>query len=319
MGEREPWEVRTETDLASRFIPHSAFLPATPRSGKMRSSVAILVVVVAGVFVPGMAQQYASGSDTVFGSGQTGSSSTVGSGSGSSSSQGSLGSAGSGSASAGQGAGQSGSGAAGSGFAGFAGAGRPIGGSGTGGAAFAGAAAAGRGVAGFPGFGGAAGTAGQGGAASFQRGTSVIQQQATTTVTVTVTIDRFTTLTDIVFQSFEVTLTQFVVQTATRPVQKVVSTPVNDQVAITTTVLHRPEYITLTETKSDFRLAVRTSISHVTLTHTSYNIIHMPFTITATETVQLTSPVVRTVINTRRHVVTDYRTIVNTVYVRGYH
>ncbi|MGU0940889.1 hypothetical protein ACSETY_34680, partial [Pseudomonas aeruginosa] len=87
--------------------------------------------------------------------------------------------------------------------------------------------------------------------------------------------------------------------------------------AITTTVLHRPEYITLTETKSDFRLAVRTSISHVTLTHTSYNIIHMPFTITATETVQLTSPVVRTVINTRRHVVTDYRTIVNTVYVRG--
>ncbi|MGU0940920.1 hypothetical protein ACSETY_34850, partial [Pseudomonas aeruginosa] len=126
----------------------------------------------------------------------------------------------------------------------------------------------------------------------------------------TVTIDRFTTLTDIVFNSYSVTLTQFVVETATRPVQQVVVTPVNDQVAIATTVIYRPEYVTLTETKSDFRLDVRTSVSHVTLTHTSYNIIHMPFTITATETVHLTSPVVRTVINTQRQVVTDYRTIV---------
>ena len=65
---------------------------------------------------------------------------------------------------------------------------------------------------------------------------------------------------------------------------QVVVTPVNDQVAVSTTVLHRPEFITLTETKSDFRLAVRTSVTHVTLTHTAYNIMHVPFTITATET-----------------------------------
>ncbi|MPD06674.1 hypothetical protein E2C01_102498 [Portunus trituberculatus] len=47
---------------------------------------------------------------------------------------------------------------------------------------------------------------------------------------------------------------------------------------------------------------------------------HVPFTITATETVHLTSPVVRTVISTQRQVVTDFRTIVNTIYVHGgYH
>ncbi|XP_045136069.1 cell wall protein IFF6-like [Portunus trituberculatus] len=278
----------------------------------MRCWAAFLVVLVAGFhFVPSMGQTYGSGSASGSGTGS-------GSASGSafvSGQTGTSGTAGSGSASGGQGAGQFSNGGTGSGFAGSAGAGRTVG------AGFgAGTGAAGRGVAGFPGFVGTAGTAGQGGAGAFQRGTSVIQQQPTPTVTQTVTIDRFTTLTDIVFQSYGVTLTQFVVETATRPVQQVVVTPVNDQVAITTTVLHRPEYITLTETKSDFRLAVRTSVSHVTLTHTAYNIMHVPFTITATETVHLTSPVVRTVISTQRQVVTDYRTIVNTVYARGgYH
>ncbi|KAG0728911.1 hypothetical protein GWK47_031474 [Chionoecetes opilio] len=121
-------------------------------------------------------------------------------------------------------------------------------------------------------------------------------------------------LTDTVFQSYGVTLTQFAVQTVTRPIQQVVVTPVDDVVAVATTQVLRPEYITLTETKSDFRLAVRTSVTHVTLTHTSYAITHVPFTITATETVQITSAVVRTVIDTVSRVVTDYRTLLNTVF-----
>ncbi|KAG0719572.1 hypothetical protein GWK47_007245 [Chionoecetes opilio] len=53
-------------------------------------------------------------------------------------------------------------------------------------------------------------------------------------------------------------------------------TPVDDVVAVATTQVLRPEYITLTETKSDFRLALRTSVTHVTLTHTSYAITHVP-------------------------------------------
>lgn len=67
-------------------------------------------------------------------------------------------------------------------------------------------------------------------------------------------------------------------------ISQAVVTPVDDRVAISTTVVQRPELVTVTETKSDFRLVVRTSITHVTLTHTSYAITHVPFTITATET-----------------------------------
>lgn len=61
-------------------------------------------------------------------------------------------------------------------------------------------------------------------------------------------------------------------------------TPVDDRVAISTTIVQSPEYVTVTETKSDFRLVVRTSVNHVTLTHTSYVITHVPYTMTATET-----------------------------------
>lgn len=64
---------------------------------------------------------------------------------------------------------------------------------------------------------------------------------------------------------------------------QIVTTPVDNRVAISTTIVQRPEYVTVTETKSDFRLAVRTSVSYVTITHTSYAITNVPFTITATE------------------------------------
>lgn len=64
---------------------------------------------------------------------------------------------------------------------------------------------------------------------------------------------------------------------------QVVATPVDDFVVLVTTVIQRPEFITVTETKSDFRLAVRTSVTRVTVTHTSYAITNVPFTITATE------------------------------------
>ncbi|KAG0722492.1 hypothetical protein GWK47_044410 [Chionoecetes opilio] len=194
---------------------------------------------------------------------------------------------------------------------GFGGASRPTGGI---------TAAGSQGGNSFQGFGGSVdqgGAAFVGGSGGQGFATSVFHQQIVPTVTQTVTVDAFTTLTDTVFQSYGVTLTQFAVQTVTRPIQQVVVTPVDDVVAVATTQVLRPEYITLTETKSDFRLAVRTSVTHVTLTHTSYAITHVPFTITATETVQITSAVVRTVIDTVSRVVTDYRTLLNTVFVHG--
>ena len=60
-------------------------------------------------------------------------------------------------------------------------------------------------------------------------------------------------------------------------------TPVNDAVSLSTSVVVHPAYVTLTEVKSDFRVIVKTSVSRVTVTHTSYNIKHVPFTITTTE------------------------------------
>ncbi|KAK8394348.1 hypothetical protein O3P69_006508 [Scylla paramamosain] len=148
----------------------------------------------------------------------------------------------------------------------------------------------------------------------------VIREEATPTVTRTVTIDAFETLTDLVLHSVAVTRTQFSLVITTRVTKIVVPTPVNHGLALTTSVVVRPAYVTVTDTKSDFRVVLRTSVSYVTITHTSYDIMHVPFTLTSTETVTVTSPVVRTVISTSVEAVTNYHTATNIVYVHGgYH
>ncbi|MPC46799.1 uncharacterized protein LOC123513252 [Portunus trituberculatus] len=157
-------------------------------------------------------------------------------------------------------------------------------------------------------------------AAGFGFSSRVIQQEATPTVTRTFTVDAFETLTDLVLHSVAVTRTQFSIVTVTRATTVIVATPVNHGLALTTSVVVSPAYVTVTDTKSDFRVVVRTSVSHVTLTHTSYDITHVPFTLTSTEIVTMTSPVVRTVISTSVEAVTNYHTATNAVYVHGgYH
>ncbi|KAK8394339.1 hypothetical protein O3P69_006504 [Scylla paramamosain] len=157
-------------------------------------------------------------------------------------------------------------------------------------------------------------------AAGFRFPSRVIQEEATPTVTRTVTIDAFETLTDLVLHSVAVTRTQFNLVTTTRLTRVVVPTPINHGLALTTSVVVSPAYVTVTETKSDFRVVLRTSVSYVTLTHTSYAIMHVPFTLYITETVEVTSPVVRTVINTSVEAVTNYHTVTSTAYVHGgYH
>ncbi|KAG0718481.1 hypothetical protein GWK47_052362 [Chionoecetes opilio] len=248
-------------------------------------AVFLACVVVGSTFVLGMDLPYRGGSRPAAGGDQTGYSSGTFAG-----------------AAAGP-AGQSGTAAGGDDKFTFGGASRPAGGL---------SAAGSQGGNSFQGFGG---SVDQGGAA-FMVGSggqgfapSVLQQQTVPTVTQTVTVDTFTTLTDTVFQSYGVTLTQFAVQTVTRPIQQ--PWPPRRSSG---------RNKSLTETKSDFCLAVRTSVTHVTLTHTSYAITHVPFTITATQTVRITSAVVRTVVDTVSRVVTDYRTLLNTVFVHaGYY
>ncbi|XP_045126350.1 uncharacterized protein LOC123513310 [Portunus trituberculatus] len=145
----------------------------------------------------------------------------------------------------------------------------------------------------------------------------VIQEEATPTVTRTVTVDAFETLTDLILHSVAVTRTQFSIVTATRATTVIVATPVNHGLSLTTSVIVHPAYVTVTDTKSDFRVVVRTSVSRVTLTHTSYDITHVPFTLRVTETVEVTSPLVRTVIRTSVEAVTNHHTVTNTAYVHG--
>ncbi|XP_045126351.1 uncharacterized protein LOC123513311 [Portunus trituberculatus] len=154
-------------------------------------------------------------------------------------------------------------------------------------------------------------------AAGFGFPSRVIQQEATPTVTRTVTVDAFETLTNLVLHSVAVTRTQFSIVTATRGTTVVVATPVNHGLALTTSIVVRPVYVTVTDTKTDFRVDLRTSVNYVTLTHTSYDITHVPFTLTSTETVTVTSPVVKTVITTSVEAVTNYHTATTTARVHG--
>nr|XP_045610925.1 uncharacterized protein LOC123766106 [Procambarus clarkii]XP_045610926.1 uncharacterized protein LOC123766106 [Procambarus clarkii] len=139
----------------------------------------------------------------------------------------------------------------------------------------------------------------------------------TPTVTQVITIDRCVTVTDQAFNSVAVTLTSFSVQTVTVGTRAVLQTPVDDRVALQTSVFVRPGTVTLTEVKSDFRIVTETSLTHVTLAHTSYVISQYTFTTTATQVISYTATLVRTNISTQRTTITNYRTVTDTVFVNS--
>ncbi|XP_045611361.2 uncharacterized protein [Procambarus clarkii] len=137
------------------------------------------------------------------------------------------------------------------------------------------------------------------------------------TVTQLVTVDRFVTLTDQAFQSVAVTLTSLTVQTVATGTRGVLQTPVDDRVALQTTVLYKTSTLTVTDVQSDFRIVTERSLDYVTITHTSYIIVQTTYTTTATQVLSYTTTLVRTNINTKSTAFTDYRTITDTVLVPG--
>ncbi|XP_045610930.2 uncharacterized protein [Procambarus clarkii] len=137
------------------------------------------------------------------------------------------------------------------------------------------------------------------------------------TVTQLVTVDRFVTLTDQAFQSVAVTLTSLTVQTVTTGTRGVLQTPVDDRVALQTTVVVKPSTLTVTHVQSDFRIVTERSLDYVTIAHTSYIIVQTTYTTTATQVLSYTTTLVRTNINTKSTAFTDYRTITDTVLVPG--
>lgn len=146
---------------------------------------------------------------------------------------------------------------------------------------------------------------------------SRVQALITPTVTRVITVDRFITLTDQAFHSVAVTLTHLSVQTITTTTRSIVQTPVDDRVALQSTLIHRPTSLTVTCTKSYFSIVTDVSIDHVTITHTSYIISQVTYTTTVAQALTLTSTLVRTIVNTERNTVTAYQTITDTVLVAG--
>ncbi|XP_071534071.1 uncharacterized protein [Panulirus ornatus] len=162
---------------------------------------------------------------------------------------------------------------------------------------------------------GAAFGSGQGAAfASGQGATRVVEAPVTPTVTKTITIDHFVTATDLAFHSVPVTLTDLVVRTTTLTTARVIRTPVDDRVALQTTVVIRPTSLTVTCSKYYYNVVTEVSVDHVIITHTSYIIDQVTYTTTATQASTYASTMVRTIVHTQRTTVTDYHTITNTVH-----
>ncbi|WP_322929516.1 hypothetical protein [Providencia huashanensis] len=143
-------------------------------------------------------------------------------------------------------------------------------------------------------------------------------QQLTITVTETRTIDNFVTVTETILNSVPITLTGFNVNTVTLTTYGVFQTEVDDIVAVTTTVVERPVTEFVTTAKSNFIYVTEVSIDVYTITHNAHLISQTVHTTFVTQTLTLSSPVVRTFLTTATQVFTDIRTVVNTVFAHGY-
>ncbi|XP_071534062.1 uncharacterized protein [Panulirus ornatus] len=144
--------------------------------------------------------------------------------------------------------------------------------------------------------------------------TRIIEAPATPTVTNTVTIDRFVTVTDLAFHSVPVTLTDLVLRTTTVTSRQPIITPVDDRIALQTSVIIRPTSLTVTCTKHDYIIKTEVAVDYVTITHTSYIIRQTTYTTTVTQASTYASTMVRTIVHTQRTTVTDYHTVTNAVH-----
>ncbi|XP_068200359.1 protein rtoA-like [Palaemon carinicauda] len=143
-------------------------------------------------------------------------------------------------------------------------------------------------------------------------------QQLTITVTETRTIDNYVTVTETILNSVPVTITGFNVNTVTLTTFGVHQTEVDDVVALTTTVVERPVTEFVTTAKSNFIYVTDVSVEVYTITHNAHLITQTVHTTVVTQTLTMSSPVVRTFLTTATETSTEHRTVVNTVFVHGY-
>merc|ERR1712126_376427 len=138
---------------------------------------------------------------------------------------------------------------------------------------------------------------------------------STHTVTQRVTLDRFVTETETIYNSVPVTLTNVVLHTETLQTYAEVRTAVDDQVLVLTTEYTRPQTITVTDEVSNYNLQTSVNVVYQTILHSNYKIMQSTFTHTVYSTVTVTSAIVRTNINTEYVTETEVAQAYSTVFV----
>merc|ERR1712126_190308 len=137
----------------------------------------------------------------------------------------------------------------------------------------------------------------------------------TLTVTQHVTLDRFVTETETIYNSVPVTLTNVQLHTETLQTGAEVRTAVDDQVLVLTTEYTRPQTITVTDEVSNYNLQTSVNVVYQTILHSNYKIMQSTFTQTVYSTVTVTSAIVRTNINTEYVTETEVAQAYSTVFM----
>merc|ERR1712126_293528 len=139
---------------------------------------------------------------------------------------------------------------------------------------------------------------------------------STHTVTQRVTLDRFVTETETIYNSVPVTLTNIVLHTETLQTYAEVRTAVDDQVLVLTTEYTRPQTITVTDEVSNYNLQTSVNVVYQTILHSNYKIMQSTFTHTVYSTLTVTSAIVRTNINTEYVTETEVAQAHSTVFAQ---
>merc|ERR1712126_151356 len=137
----------------------------------------------------------------------------------------------------------------------------------------------------------------------------------THTVTQRVTLDRFVTETETIYNSVPVTLTNVLLHTETLQTGAEVRTAVDDQVLVLTTEYTRPQTITVTDEVSNYQLQTSVNVIYQTILHSNYKIMQSTFTQTVYSTLTVTSAIVRTNVYTEYVTETEVAQAYSTVFV----
>merc|ERR1739845_13255 len=134
----------------------------------------------------------------------------------------------------------------------------------------------------------------------------------TVVVTQTRTIDEIVTRVSTVFNTQQVTLTDFVLQTVTSQTYQVIRTPGNDDIRISTVAVVQPVVEEVTDVWRNYVLNTRQAEQVVDVLHEVQDVHFATITRTVQEEIVVTEQLVQTRVVTDYNQVTDYRYVTHT-------